>query len=261
MKKCIIDDFGYIGEYSKKIQLIKENGFDSVFLNMRENKQPIPLEKILEKVEECNRQNMNILFAHLPIDTRLNDLWKNVNSEYKKEIKSMIYKLSQRNVKVFVIHSYYKFVEVSQNIIIKNLTEISQYAIQNGCEILIENVDYFNQDKFVFENMRAITKLCYDIGHENAFYKAEEKDYLLKNFSTDIRALHLHDNNGEQDEHKIPFSDNCNVDFTKLKKINNIKSLTLTLECKMEKSDSEQRANMFLKKSKESLDKIEKIIE
>ena len=45
MKKYIIDDFGFTGDYEEKIKMILDAGFDGVFLNMRQNKQPLNLKR------------------------------------------------------------------------------------------------------------------------------------------------------------------------------------------------------------------------
>lgn len=262
MEKCIIDDFGYNADYLTKIRLIKNSGFTSIFLNMRENKKSIKTSFILKKIKICQKEKISILFAHLPIDEKLNTFWvDDLKNNYLKTTIKTIKALSKKGIKLFVIHSYYKDIGVPLNDkVINNFLKLKKYATKIGVEILIENVDYFNQDKYIFEGLKNEFNFCYDIGHENSFYKDEEKNYLLDHFPNKIKALHLHDNNGKKDEHKLPFCNACNVNFDKLRKIKNIKNLPLTLECKMEKSDDEEKAKIFLEKAMQSIKQIEAII-
>ena len=224
---------------------------------MRENKKPIDISIIIKKIEICKKCGMEIVFAHLPIDERLNNFWKGEDESYFQEIKRDIEILNFYGIDKFVMHSYYKNcgVELNDNII-KFFIRL-RAEIDKNIEIYIENVDFFEQDRYVFENLKGKYKFCYDIGHENCFYTAPcQKDYITKNFSKDIGQLHLHDNNGQKDEHKIPFSENCNVDFSKLSKLDNIDKLKLVLESKMEKSEDDKKAREFLKSASESIDKI-----
>ncbi|MBQ7307903.1 MAG: TIM barrel protein [Clostridia bacterium] len=262
MKKYIIDDFGYCCSYENKIKMIKNIGFDGIFLNMRENKKPINLDIILEKIKICKKNNVDILFAHLPIDERLNLFWSNgFSNKYFNEVVENIRILYNNGVKSFVIHSYYKKVNnFHDNNIIKTFFKLKEITNKLDINIFIENVDYFFQDKLVFENLSNTFNICYDMGHENAFYLENQKNFIIDNFSDKIYALHLHDNNGLKDEHKIPFSENCNVDFLKLKKIKHIKSLPLTLESKMNKTNDFFIAQQFLKEAFSSLLKIEKLL-
>lgn len=72
--------------------------------------------------------------------------------------------------------------------------------------------------------------LCYDSGHANASYN-KRMDSLERNKGR-LQALHLHDNNGEGDQHQPPFYGN--VDWQRLAKI--IASSSYTREISFEMS-------------------------
>ena len=261
MKKYIIDDFGFTGDYTDKIMAIKRCGFDGVFLNMRQNKMPLPVSIMTKKIDVVKKCSMDIVFIHLPVEPDYNTMWTKNYKDYVNVIVNYIKLFSSYGIKNFVMHSYYKNIPIQINDnIIKSFSDIKSLTKNCNVNIYIENVDYYFQDEYVFENLKNDYMICYDIGHENAFYTDEQKDYLTNNFSFNIKMLHLHDNNGKTDEHKIPFSDGCSVDFYKLKKISSIKDIPLTLECKMEKTDDITLAEDFLKKAFLSAEKIEKII-
>lgn len=44
---------------------------------------------------------------------------------------------------------------------------------------------------------------CYDSGHENAF--TPDADYL-DSYADRLFAMHLHDNDGHHDQHRLPFT-------------------------------------------------------
>ncbi len=87
-----------------------------------------------------------------------------------------------------------KYEKEGIKIVIENLVEEEP-------DILIELCDTVNSDFFV---------LCLDIGHMNVFSKLSPSDWVKK-MGKRLQYVHLHDNNGENDEH-LPVGKG-NIDF------------------------------------------------
>ena len=73
---------------------------------MRRNKQSISLEETEQKLIACRDMGLKVVFAHLPIDTRLNHFWQGTDETYFGEITDYINLVSGYGIKDFVMHSY-----------------------------------------------------------------------------------------------------------------------------------------------------------
>jgi len=87
-----------------------------------------------------------------------------------------------------------KYKKEGIKIVIENLVEESP-------DILIELCDAVNSNSF---------SLCMDIGHMNVFSELSPSDWVKK-MDKRLQYVHLHDNNGEKDEH-LPVGKG-NIDF------------------------------------------------
>ncbi len=83
----------------------------------------------------------------------------------------------------------------------KRLIDILKYCEKVKMPLAIENLKSNEIFIEVFKNIKSeMLKFCFDSGHQNAF----SKDYnFLKKYNDKLIALHLHDNNGQKDEHKL----------------------------------------------------------
>lgn len=81
-----------------------------------------------------------------------------------------------------------------------------------GIEIAIENV---REDiAFMKKIAPECCKICLDIGHVN-IYSKEPLDSWIENFGKSISHIHLHNNDGEFDNHSV----NGNMDLVKISKM------------------------------------------
>ncbi len=96
----------------------------------------------------------------------------------------------------------------------RSLDEIAPFAAQQGVRIALENManDWFEYiDPLLRDYPPSLLGICYDSGHGNLGgrgldFLQQRRDRLL--------ALHLHDNDGQSDQHKIIFTGS--VDWTRL---------------------------------------------
>jgi sugar phosphate isomerase/epimerase len=82
---------------------------------------------------------------------------------------------------------------------IKRLLEIAE---RKNINIALENLRKNEFLDFIFANIQSDRLgFCYDSGHENCYTKGLD---LLAKFGSQLMALHLHDNDGTDDDHQIP---------------------------------------------------------
>ncbi len=94
---------------------------------------------------------------------------------------------------------------------------------------LIENT--YEKDTKLFEIFfKKYKKLnfCFDIGHINCFSDLRYDEWLSA-FKHKIKALHIHDNNGDEDSHLDLFKGNIDIKYI-FDKIKHIKDIRLNLE-------------------------------
>lgn len=87
-----------------------------------------------------------------------------------------------------------------------SLDELSVFAKQRGVEILVENIPngFSTAQRLVwfFAETHLQLCVCFDTGHAHIAGSIEDEFELLKDR---IRSTHIHDNNGKDDKHIIPF--------------------------------------------------------
>jgi len=217
------------------------------YFNSTENPEP-RLKKISEAgfthMHWCHHWNTDYIYSDSEIDQIITWLKKynlkmlNIHASEGKEnnwvsqiedrrkkgvelVKNRIYMANRLSCDVIVLHFNREPEKISKKekywqILHKSLDEIQPYAKEYNVKIALENFD--NEDskeikKLFSEYGPDFLGLCYDNGHGNignGLKTLEElKDRLI--------ALHIHDNDGKSDQHKIPFSGT--EDWAKLAKI------------------------------------------
>lgn len=201
------------------LKYAKENGFNSVELNMNmicffpENNKNI--KEIIEFKEE---NNMTVSF-HAPEDISLINFHKIVNDAGIKRLKEIIDFANKLDVYSITIHTgstpyftgvdknYYvqeQYEAEARLLLRKNILDLLDYNKENKVKLCIENSGYFSEI-IVQEVLQEIINeghklyLTYDIGH-SYLNKYNEKEFFKKNISR-IKTLHLHDYKDK--DHKI----------------------------------------------------------
>ncbi|HXP85466.1 MAG TPA: sugar phosphate isomerase/epimerase family protein [Bryobacteraceae bacterium] len=94
------------------------------------------------------------------------------------------------------------------------LEEISVFAKQRGVEVLIENTPnaLSNAERLLlfFGMTHLDLNVCFDVGHAHMRGSVENEYRLLK---PRIRSTHIHDNDGQQDQHLFPAAEGGTVDW------------------------------------------------
>jgi sugar phosphate isomerase/epimerase len=128
----------------------------------------------------------------------------------------------------------------------QSLNELEKFCIKKSVKIAMENepFDEFNGIKELFsEYGPEFIGLCYDTGHGNLGGDGLKK---LDSVKERLISLHLHDNNGLEDQHKPIFTGT--VDWKELSRIiaKSPYKKFLTFEISMKSSDTKNEDN-FLK--------------
>ncbi|HEX4769918.1 MAG TPA: sugar phosphate isomerase/epimerase family protein [Bryobacteraceae bacterium] len=112
-----------------------------------------------------------------------------------------------------------------------SLEEIKVFAGQRGVEVLLENTPNRLATAEGLNYFLGETHLklgyCFDVGHAHMTGRMESEFELMK---SRIRSTHIHDNNGEEDEHKFPGEGS--LDWKKAVKL--LRSLSVDLPLVME---------------------------
>lgn len=83
------------------------------------------------------------------------------------------------------------------------LRRLVEKAEQKGVVIALENLRRADFLQYVFDHINSEhLGFCFDSGHKNCF--TPETD-VLSHYGSRLAALHLHDNDGSDDQHKLPF--------------------------------------------------------
>ncbi len=101
-----------------------------------------------------------------------------------------------------------EFSEYAVEAAFSSLEELAIFAKQRGVEILLENIpnDLSTAERLEYFNAVTHLKLNYvfDTGHANLGGGIAEEFAIMQ---ARIRSLHVHENNGKEDQHLMPFSE------------------------------------------------------
>lgn len=235
MNKSICFNYKYNSDYKERIHLIEESGFSGVFLYSQYN--PV------EYIDLIGKSSLKIESLHLPykkyvdgkcIDSRyVNVLWQD-NHESKIYVKELIEEVkfaNEYNINTVVMH-------ITGGNTPPQMNECGIMSIEkvlNTCEkynitLCLENLRRLDYLDYVFKKINSDKlKFCFDSGHANSMTK-NIQDFPWDKFGNILYYLHLNDNNGDKDQHLIPFNGNINWSelMTVIFKYN--KNIGLTLE-------------------------------
>ena len=119
--------------------------------------------------------------------------------------------------------------------------------------LAVENLLKEDDIKYIFSNIsHPLLKICYDCGHQN--FATPDFD-LMKNYGKYVSVLHIHDNNGILDEHKIIGEGTINIENL-AKNLSEFPNLTLASEIKYPNEDY----RLVIKRNFEALTNLEKLV-
>jgi len=159
----------------------------------------------LEVIKYCKQIGLNPFFAHLFFNG-CNDLWvegqvgDNLINNYKKDIKV----LSEYGIEIVCIHLTSKFTAPEYNELgLQRIRDLNEYCKSLNIKLSLENTKMKGYQEYVMSNIQDDNLgICIDTGHIHCHFK---DDYDFSKFDKRISTLHLHDNDGNDDQHYLPF--------------------------------------------------------
>ncbi|MGE5604172.1 MAG: sugar phosphate isomerase/epimerase family protein [Bacteroidota bacterium] len=195
--------FGFSIPMEERFKLIKSAGFDGVLLWWSDEYAAVDGDKRLHP-EMARRHGLFIENIHTPI-FRNNCLWEDcLEGETVANILiDCINDCQKFNIPTAVIHLIHGNTPPSYNQIgldrIKRLVEVAE---RKGVNLALENLRQPGVLDYLFSKIQSDRLgFCYDSGHENCYTKGTD---FLSQYGSKLMALHLHDNDGSDDQHWIP---------------------------------------------------------
>jgi len=200
-------------EIRERLAKTKEVGFDAVCL-LRDAIPEKDAGKVYRTYADLVRNaGLKVADGHAPFirDWNLVDsLWSdNLNGEMTYGIYlGAIDEAVQDGVGTLIFHIYHGNAPPTNEIGLNRMRHLVGVAEKNGVTIAVENTSSADYLSYVFDNIDSPNlRFCYDTGHNHC---NEPKIDLLEMFGSRLGALHLHDNNGNDDDHLIPFEGSIN---------------------------------------------------
>ncbi|MDD4495679.1 MAG: sugar phosphate isomerase/epimerase [Eubacteriales bacterium] len=209
MNLSIVDWFGYNLSPQHRMRVIKEAGFTGVMLLWADY-----FDKDYKLFPEYARNaGLTIDNAHAPY-LNANHLWEDTidGQEAYQEIVTCLEDCAAYNIPTLVMHPENKkgtetvSLPYDFSVGIERIKRIIETAERLNVNVAMENMSHPEYLEHIFKNVQS-KKLgfCFDSGHCNVFTPGVD---FLSLYGDKLMALHLHDNNGADDWHALPFTGN-----------------------------------------------------
>ncbi|MBO5394291.1 MAG: sugar phosphate isomerase/epimerase [Clostridia bacterium] len=184
------------------IYAIKNAGFDGAFVQWYNHPLNFSQE---QQLMLCRKLGLDVPFVHLGYDG-INNIWLK-GKEGRRLVKGYIKDLNDckaNNVSLVIMHLSSKDTAPAPTPRgIKRFKKIIKHARKVGIKIAFENGRKFGYLEYLFKHITSDNiGVCFDAGHYHCFFK-DKFNWQL--FHDKIIAIHLHDNDGENDLHSLPF--------------------------------------------------------
>ena len=201
MEKGIFDWFGYLIPMEERFAMIRAAGFDTVMLWWGSDFDTRPGE-YLGNPSLAERYGLRVENAHLPYFNS-NELW--TGGGYEKLLLDGIRNAADYGIPVLVAHVADG--ETPPPPCAKgfdSLLRVAELCERLNVRLALENTKCTEHLTRALSDIRSdFVGFCYDIGHSRAVSGRDHT--LLRQYASRLTALHLHDNDGSDDQHLLPF--------------------------------------------------------
>ena len=242
--------------FFQNIDLISRAGFDGVFVTLNDG-------FISDKqIEYIYQKNLEVETLHLPYHHPFNiidSLWK-CDSSTNQALKVVFDGISlakRNNIDTVVLHASSGYSPIISDDVINNYRKIAEFCEKNDITLALENIKCVKSLATLLNHLDN-TKMCFDIGHANAFTKNLESEIWYSLFKK-MHCVHLHDNMGNDDSHMFPGMGNINFELKLKELIHWLPRKKITWELYYKKVHSccaEVNPNNFFEKAYESINKV-----
>lgn len=195
--------FGYLLPLEERFRLIREAGFDCVMLWWGDDFYELDGEKT-NHPKLARKHGLMVENAHAPYQFS-NDLWNSGldGDAYEELIINCIKDCAACEIPTLVMHINDGPLPAQLgNDGIQRLARLVEEAEHDNIVLALENLQTPKYLDYVFSRINSEhLGFCYDSGHEFAI---SGRFSLLKKYGHLLKALHLHDNNGKEDQHLLP---------------------------------------------------------
>lgn len=204
MKKGIYTWFGFEIPARERLEAIREAGFAAVMLNWEDG---LPEMRHKEGYADLARElGLEIVNGHLPYEGA-NDLWRDGQDgdDWTTFLTGSILSAGRCGVSALVLHTARGTTPPPLSAIgFSRFRRLADAAEQANVLLAIENLHSLAHGMAVLDALDTpFVRACYDAGHHNCY---GQDDAFLDRFGARLCAIHLHDNDGRHDEHRIPFT-------------------------------------------------------
>ena len=193
--------FGYELPLKERIDLIRQAGFEGIMLWWGDEYGILNYRDAPKMARDAGLYFENI---HAPYDG-INNLWlDNLDGdELTDRFLRIVDDCADYEIPVMVLHLTSRRPPPANATGLGRVRRIVEAAEQRGVNVAFENMRYFEHLDFVLRNIDSpYAGFCYDSGHHHCCMP--EMDLLCK-YGSRIKALHLHDNDGTDDQHRLPY--------------------------------------------------------
>ena len=211
-KYTIVDYFGYNLLPRERMKSIKLAGFDGVVLLWADYFD----DDYKDFPRYAEKEGLFVENTHAPYKYA-NSIWEDgvVGDAYTSHIMKCVEDCFYYNIPTLVVHPINGVTPLPQSTIgIERFQRIVEHAEKFNINIAVENQGNPEYIDYVFQNIKSDKlRFCFDSGHEKVY--SPQLD-LLDLYGDKLAALHLHDNDGSDDTHALPFTGL--VDWAKISK-------------------------------------------
>lgn len=212
-----------LSEILKKLNSVNIECIEICCNHIIKYEEKIGLKELAKKINDllstCRYKIVQVHGPHEYLDYRLGSLNENDFKDAIKKLISWIEFSNLINCNVLVIHtprkyityneSMIEYVQFLKNRLLKTLKEVESFCKNFNVKIAIENRlehEFGVSPRDIIDVLEQVNSewfgFCLDTGHANVNKLDIVK--IIESYGKYIIASHVHDNNGERDEHKFP---------------------------------------------------------
>lgn len=200
MKKGISFYFGFDNDVEERVKMIKDAGFDAVITNA-DKKFDHQNGTIKKQCRLFKKYGLNLSSLHFRYESKnLHYFWESgrQGEKLKKKLIKDVKIAKKYGFPCVVVHLQGLYSKIGENRLLEVLDFCERLNIMLAVENINNNLSLFLK---IFKNINHnMLRICYDSGHNNVYDK--NFDYL-GHFKDKLIALHLHDNDGNFDQHTL----------------------------------------------------------
>ena len=224
---------------SEAVELLASHGFEATFSDTYSAERQVEIAELLAK------KGISYDTLHAPFD-RINDMWREGEDGERmcERLIAAVDNCALAGVPTAIVHlSSGVHAPQINDVGIARFTRLVEHAEKKGVVVAFENQRKLANISWALETFEANAHVgfCWDCGHEGCFSPGRE---YMPLFSSQLVALHIHDNFAvfNEDRHMLPFD--ASLDFERIARQIRTSGYGGTLMLEVFKKDGEPYGNM-----------------